>query len=98
MVIQKKGWGPGNSESEQNPAGEKYTNFSQFIGQRPDNMPFCFWEGTGQAHRDYPEPDVDPDEVSVPPYLPDVPIVRSDIASYYTAVQQIDDIIGERIE
>ena len=36
--------------------------------------------------------------MQVPPFLPDVPTVREDIASYYTKVQEIDALVGKRIE
>ncbi len=46
--------------------------------------------GPGQAH--------DPAEVPVPPYLPDTPEVRADIARYYDALSIGDAQIGEVLE
>lgn len=38
---------------------------------------------------------VDPDSLEVPPYLPDTPIVRRDIAQQYTNIEQMDRQVGE---
>ena len=37
---------------------------------------------------------VSPDDVRVPPYLPDTPEVRQDFASYYNLMEQMDDFVG----
>lgn len=34
------------------------------------------------------------DEVSVPPFLPDIPPVRKEIAEYFTSVHRADEIVG----
>ena len=39
--------------------------------------------------------DFDLDSISVPPYLPDVPAVRGDIADYYAEIQHFDTEVGE---
>ncbi|MDZ7693989.1 MAG: sulfatase-like hydrolase/transferase [Balneolaceae bacterium] len=38
---------------------------------------------------------VDPDSVPVPPYLPDTPLVRRDIAQLYTNIEQMDRQVGQ---
>lgn len=38
---------------------------------------------------------VDPDSVPVPPYLPDTPVVRRDIAQMYTNIGQMDRQVGQ---
>ena len=50
-------------------------------------------------HRDYqpgtiPEPHR-PEDVVVPPYLPDVPEVRKDLALYYDEIGRLDHYVGE---
>ena len=35
-----------------------------------------------------------PDEIVVPPFLPDLPAVRQDLAAYYQAVSRFDSIVG----
>ncbi len=73
-------------------------NFSDFIEQRPDDAPFCFWLGTHEPHRGY-QPGAglaagkDPSKVVVPQSLPDTPVVRSDILDYYTEVEHFDQMV-----
>ncbi|MHC4842033.1 MAG: sulfatase-like hydrolase/transferase, partial [Planctomycetota bacterium] len=57
-------------------AGVPYAaNFADFLNQRPDDKPFCFWLGTYEPHRGY-EPnlwkDRDPGRVVVPPYMHEI--------------------------
>jgi len=37
---------------------------------------------------------VDPDQVKVPPYYPDVPVVREDCADYYASMHALDEAVG----
>ena len=39
-----------------------------------------------------------PEEVIVPPFLPDVPAVRGDLAAYYQAVSRFDAIVGALLD
>lgn len=41
---------------------------------------------------------VDPESVSVPPYYPDVPVYREEIAHHYDTIQEMDQQLGEIIE
>jgi arylsulfatase A-like enzyme len=89
---QGKGYGPGPNEDK---AGPSVGSLSDLIEDSGDD-PFCFWEGTFAAHRDFPDAtDIDPAEVNVPPYLPDSDAVREDIADYYAHVQNIDHHVAE---
>lgn len=45
------------------------------------------------AHRGSPEP-VTPEQVEVPPYYPDTPIVRRDIARHYNNIVTMDAAVG----
>ncbi|MBR7742681.1 sulfatase-like hydrolase/transferase [Phycicoccus sp. BSK3Z-2] len=61
---------------------------------RPDDRPFLAVFNANATHestlwRTEVGP-VRPDEVRVPPYLPDTPEIRGDIARYYTAVEETD--------
>ena len=40
---------------------------------------------------------VTPDDVRVPPYLPDTPEVRQDFASYYNLMERMDGFVGEHL-
>ncbi|NKB72818.1 MAG: sulfatase-like hydrolase/transferase [Candidatus Latescibacteria bacterium] len=50
--------------------------------------------GNEKPYTDIPEQSYRPDEVVVPPFLPDVPEVRADLADYYQAVSRYDFNIG----
>jgi N-sulfoglucosamine sulfohydrolase len=95
-----KGWGPGTMEGTgrpHNPAGPSFPGFDAFLKTVPPDQPFCFWFGSHDPHRPY-----DPgsgrkagiDSIQVPPFLPDDPVVRSDIADYYFEVQRFDSQVA----
>ncbi len=55
------------------------------------------------SHRPYPNSDkktirVQPDQVKLPPYLPDSPEVRKDWAEYLAGIEQTDALTGEALE
>ena len=100
----RKGWGPGRvAGRDAPPAGPRFANFAEFLEQRPDGQPFCFWFGSQDPHRGVrgngaalrESMGIDPDDVVVPPMLPDAPAVREDIAEYYAQVQRFDTDAGE---
>jgi arylsulfatase A-like enzyme len=99
--LKGKGWGPGDFKvtREFNPAGPPAKDFDTFLkGVRAD-QPFCFWFGSTDPHRAYVkgsgvESGMKLDDVVVPPYFPDLPEVRSDIADYYFEVQRFDRDCG----
>lgn len=91
----RKGWGPGVlGERARNPAGPDFPSFDDFLGGQPPGTPFCFWLGSADPHRPYSgggaSSGIDPQSVSVPPYLPDTPEVRADIVEYLAEVQRFD--------
>jgi arylsulfatase A-like enzyme len=45
-----------------------------------------------------PEFQVNPDSVVVPPYYPDIPIVREDFADYYASMHALDEAVGELLK
>lgn len=47
-----------------------------------------------RAYRDTPRIEYSPEEVIVPPFLPDLPEVRQDLAEYYQAVSRFDFGVG----
>ncbi len=99
----RKGWGPGRFEAggrARNPAGTEFRDFADFLKKLPRGRPFCFWFGSHDPHRPYDKgsgegADLRPELVRVPPYLPDVSAVRSDILDYYFEVQRFDSEVGE---
>jgi len=41
---------------------------------------------------------VSPDQVVVPPYYPDTPVIRADIAQHYNNIQYMDQLLGDLLE
>lgn len=56
---------------------------------RPFFLYFCPTEPHRPFHREGSDP-VDPKDVIVPPYLPDIPECRAELAAYYGSVQRAD--------
>lgn len=81
-------------------------NFDDFLSDREADQPFCYWFGPTNCHRKWIAGSgeklwgIDPDslEGKVPPFLPDVPLVREDIADYLGEVQAFDAALGVLIE
>ena len=77
------------------------TDLNQWVNtlkQRPKDKPFCMWFATTDPHRPYqrniiPRPHTNED-VIVPPYLPDTPEVRGDLALYYDEITRLDGVLG----
>ena len=102
-----KGWGPGIFHGEhhkkRNPAGSFHASFKEFYAKRSKDKPFCFWFGSHDPHQPWTRGDdfrgdLDPQQVHVPGYLPDHPVVRETIVDYYAEVQRFDHEAGEIIE
>jgi N-sulfoglucosamine sulfohydrolase len=107
-----KGWAPGSEEGwERNPAGPKFGNndyseaFREFLDKRPAEKPFCFWFGSREPHSSVIRANLgcgvaagyDLDEIEVPPFLPDVPEVRSHIADYLRLIEIYDEHLGRML-
>lgn len=65
---------------------------------RPRDKPFFLWLASVDPHREYfpgaiQEPHR-PADVVVPPYLPDTPATRADLARYYDEVSRLDAAVG----
>jgi N-sulfoglucosamine sulfohydrolase len=67
--------------------------------QRPKDKPFFLWFAALDPHRDYVENIIPnphkPSDVVVPPYLPDTPEVRHELALYYDEITRLDDYVGK---
>ena len=97
-----KCWGPGDYKAggyDEHPCGPSI-KFSEFIKEKPKDQPFCYWQGTSDPHRPYPDGygDVPYEDVHVPEWFPDVDSVKKDIASYYYEVQRWDQRVGDALE
>lgn len=72
-------------------------NFKDFLDQRPEGQPFCFWYGSTEPHRRYEYgsgiknggkklSDID----RVPSYWPDTDTVRTDMLDYAYEIEYFD--------
>jgi N-sulfoglucosamine sulfohydrolase len=68
------------------------------LNQRSPQQPFFLWLASFDPHRDYEDSILarphTVNDVRVPPYLPDTPEVRKDIALYYDEITRLDSFIG----
>ncbi len=75
--------------------GEAWT---ETLRTRPQGRPFFFWAAHSDPHRGYKPGAVEPphtrDDAIVPPYFPDTPEVRDDLALYYDEVCRFDQHVG----
>lgn len=69
------------------------------LRERDKSRPFFAWLATTDPHRDYAPGTIDPphreSDVVVPPYLPDVPDTRRDLALYYDEIGRLDQWVGK---
>ena len=77
-------------------------NFEDFLDQRPDGKPFCFWFGGHEPHRAYEDGSgrragLDPSKVDVPEYYPDNAVVRNDMIDYAVEVEWYDSHVGKAL-
>jgi arylsulfatase A-like enzyme len=101
----RKGWGPGDFKPggrTRNPAGANFKGFAEFRRTVRDDQPWCFWFGSQDPHRPYESGSgaaagIDLAAVRVPAFLPDVPIVRNDLADYLAEIERFDREAGEII-
>ncbi len=68
------------------------------LKQRPKEKPFFMWFAFTDPHRPYQRNIIarshTNEEVIVPPYLPDTPEVRDDLALYYDEISRLDGVVG----
>ena len=71
------------------------------LRNRPREKPFFLWLAFHDPHRPYQKGAIaqphDPADTIVPPYLPDVPETRQDLAMYYDEISRLDAKVGEII-
>lgn len=72
------------------------------LQERPKDKPFFLWLAAHDPHRPYSEGTLAvphrPEDTMVPPYLPDVPPTRKDLAMYYDEIGRLDSYVGKVIE
>ena len=101
-------------EADSNPKGEKGIKkrgsgnpsggegWVPTLRDRPRDKPFFLWLAAFDPHRGYapnaiPEPHK-PADALVPPYLPDTPEVRQDLALYYDEISRLDSFVGKVLD
>ena len=97
----RKAFGPGDDGGRE-VAGKKFSSLSDFLRQRPDDQPFCFWFGASDPHRTYiwesgARSGMKVEDVEVPAFYPNSEIIRKDILDYYWEVQRFDRQVGEAL-
>lgn len=71
-------------------------NFEEFLRNRPNDQPFCFWYGALEPHRGYEfgsslKAGKNVNQIdSVPSFLPDNEIVRTDMLDYALEIEHFD--------
>ena len=71
-----------------------------FEQEAKDQQPFFVSIGFSEVHRKYGteyDPDI-LDKIAVPGFLPDLEIVRKDIATFYRTIQRADEATGQILE
>ncbi len=82
--------------------GQVKANFDAFLADRKAGQPWHYWFGPTTTHRRWIKGSgkklwsIEPDSLKgkLPPFLPDVPEVREDLADYLGEVQAYDAYIG----
>lgn len=77
---------------------EARANFKAFLADQKEGQPFCYWFGPTNVHRKWIKGSgkelwgIDPDTLKgkMPPFLPDVPEVRQDLADYFGEIAAWD--------
>ncbi len=99
-----------NSKTDYNFAGKDASYWDQSSGMahyknRPEGKPFFAIFNIGVSHESSlfknaaAEPQrVKPDDVDLPPYLPDLPEVRKDYARYLDRVEKMDEQVGKLLD
>ena len=65
----------------------------------PDNEPWFACVGSSHVHRPWGEQSsFAADQIEVPPYLPDLPEIRSDLARFHQSIVEMDKAVGTVME
>ncbi len=101
-VTQRVREGKSLEAAKQELYDEVRANFAAFLADRKPGQPFCYWFGPTHTHRQWERGSgkalwgIDPAQLrgKLPPFLPDVPEVREDLADYFGEVQALDAVVG----
>jgi N-sulfoglucosamine sulfohydrolase len=77
------------------PRAQTQAKVTEFLGQVPAGKPWFLWVNFNDPHHpwdaDAISPPYDPASIKLPPHLPDLPGVRSDLARYYAEIARADE-------
>lgn len=78
-------------------------NFRHFLAGRPKGKPFAFWFGAKEPHRRYQDGigkqrGRQPTDADVPAFLPNTPVVQSDMLDYSVEIEWFDTHLGRMLE
>jgi N-sulfoglucosamine sulfohydrolase len=78
-------------------------NFTEFLRDCPSGKPFCFWYGCREPHRVYEKGSglrlgKKLEDAEVPPFLPDVEDVKSDLLDYAIEIEWFDTHLGRMMK
>jgi len=84
-------------------ATDYFSNFKQFLSERPEGAPFCFWIGTNEPHRPFEEgiwrkEGYSLEKAEVPGFLPDNDVIRGDLLDYAVEIEWFDKQLTKCIE
>src|SRR6185437_63761 len=69
-----------------------------FVGHWPHSLNDLFTQGLRLYQGCSSRGPIKPGDIQVPPYYPDTPTVRTDMAHHYNAVHQVDGQVGEIVK
>ena len=79
-------------------AAETAPNTVRVLHAVPNDKPFFLWVASKDPHRPYQLNSIKqphrPEDVVVPPYLPDHPNIRKELALYYDEIARFDGCVG----
>ncbi|MFD2585337.1 sulfatase [Croceitalea marina] len=91
--------GADGKQQKLNGDGSGCESWVSLVKARKEETPFFLWLAAVDPHRPYYEGVIDephsPEKVIVPPYFPDTPKVRKDLALYYDEISRMDKYIGD---
>ena len=87
-------------------SAEVRKNFQAFLDKKKDGQPFAYWFGPTNVHRKWIKGSgkslwgIDPNKLKgkMPPFLPDVPEIRQDLADYMGEAMAFDMALGVLVE
>ena len=70
--------------------------FTTFLNEAPEGKPFFMWMNYSDPHRRFTAPDFEPDpqKITVPPSMPDIPELREDLAAHLGEINRLDENVG----